>query len=65
VKKKFPKNLELFIMSLSSEFRVVMSVMISAQKRCSVCLYLQLFVGGIKSYLRYLCLFVHSGVQHI
>ena len=28
-------------------------------------LYLQLFVGGQQSYLRYLCLFAHSGVQHI
>jgi hypothetical protein len=28
-------------------------------------LYLQLFVGGIMSYLRYLCLFPNSGVQHI
>ena len=26
---------------------------------------LQLFVGGIMFYLRYLCLLVHSGVQHI
>ena len=26
-------------------------------------LYLQLFVGGIMSYLRYLCLFVYSSVQ--
>jgi hypothetical protein len=34
-------------------------------KRCSVHLYLQLFVGGFRSYLRYLCLFVHSGVEHI
>ena len=34
-------------------------------KRCSVRLYLQLFVGGLMSYLRYLCLFAHSGVQHI
>ena len=33
--------------------------------RCSVPLYLQLFVGGLMSYLRYLCLFVYSGVQHI
>jgi hypothetical protein len=51
--------------SLCSEFRVVMTVAISALKRCSVRLYLQLFVGGIMSYLRYLCLFVHTGVQHI
>ena len=27
--------------------------------------YLQLFVGGCMSYLNYLCLFAHSGVQHI
>jgi hypothetical protein len=33
-------------------------------QRCSVRLYLQ-FVGGCVSYLRYLCLFVHSVVQHI
>ena len=32
---------------------------------CSVRLYLQLFVGGPISYLLYLCLFAHSGVQHI
>jgi hypothetical protein len=34
-------------------------------KRCLVPLYLQLIVRGIMSYLRYLCLFAHSGVQHI
>ena len=28
-------------------------------------IYLQLFVGGLMSYLCYLCLFVHSGVQRI
>jgi hypothetical protein len=42
-----------------------MSVTISAWKRCSVRLYLQLLVGGSMSYLRYLCLFAHSGVQRI
>jgi hypothetical protein len=47
------------------EFSVVMSVTISALIRCSVHLYFQLFVGGFISYLRYLCLFAHSGVQHI
>ena len=31
----------------------------------SVRLYLQLFVGGCMSYLRYFCLFAYSGVQHI
>ena len=29
------------------------------------CIYLQLLVGGCMSYLRYLCLFAYSGVQHI
>jgi hypothetical protein len=48
--------------SLRSEFRVVITI--SAQKLYSVGLYL-LFVGGTMSYIRYLCLFVHSGVQHI
>ena len=43
----------------------VMSVTISAQKRCSVRLYLQLFLGEIMCYLRYLCLLANSGVQHI
>jgi len=28
-------------------------------------LYLLLFVGGLVSYLRYLCLFSYSGIQHI
>ena len=32
---------------------------------CSVRLYLQLFVGGLMSYLLYLCLFAYSGVQDI
>ena len=30
-----------------------------------ITLYLQLFVVGLLSYLHYLCLFVHSGGQHI
>jgi hypothetical protein len=34
-------------------------------KLCSVRVYLQLFVRGLLSYLRYLCLFAYSGVQHI
>jgi len=28
-------------------------------------LFLQVIVGGLMSYLRYMCLFVHSSVQHI
>jgi hypothetical protein len=43
----------------------VMSVTISALKRCLVRLYLQLFVGGLMTYLRYLCELAHIGVQHI
>ena len=34
-------------------------------KRCWVRLYLQLFVWGLISYLRYLCLFPYIGAQHI
>ena len=34
-------------------------------KLFSVLLYLQLYVGGLMFYLRYFCLFVYSGVQHI
>ena len=52
-----------YYVSLRSEFRIVMSVMISAYKRCSVHLCLQLFVGGHIFYLRYnFCLFAYSGV---
>jgi len=54
-----------YYVSLCSEFRVVMSVMISVLKRCSVRLYLQLFVGGLMSCLRYLCVLAHGGIQHI
>ena len=32
---------------------------------CLVRLYLQMFVEGLKSYLRYLCLLTYSGIQHI
>ena len=44
-----------YYVPLRSGFRVVMSAALSAYKRCSVHLYLQLFVGGLMSYLRYLC----------
>jgi hypothetical protein len=40
-----------------------MSVRISTSKRCSIRLNLKL--GGRMSWLRNLCLFTHSGVQHI
>jgi hypothetical protein len=52
--------------SLHFQFRFVMSVTISVEKRYSVVhLYLQLFVVGLMSYLRYLCMIAHSGVHHI
>ena len=38
---------------------------ISALKRCSVRLYLQLFVEVLMSYFHYVCLCTHGGVQHI
>jgi len=52
-------------MSLPSGFRVVMSTTNSTYKRCSVRLYLQLFVGGLMPCLRYLSLFAHSSVQQV
>ena len=42
-----------------------MSVTISALNRCSVRLYLLLFVRGFMPYLGCLALFAYSGVQHI
>ena len=44
---------------------IMMSATTFAWKRCSVPLYLQLFVGGLMFYLRNLCLATHSAVQHI
>ena len=51
--------------SLRSGFRIVMSVVVSVRNRCLVRLCLQLFVGGLMSYLCYLFLFAWGGVQHI
>ena len=51
--------------SLCSEFRVVMSVTISTYNYVRFVLYLQLFEGWFMPYLRYVCLFAHSGVQYI
>ena len=48
-----------YYVSLRSEFVLWCTL------RFSVRLYLQLFVGGLMSYLCYLCLVAHSGVQHI
>ena len=43
----------------------IVLVILLLYTRCLVRLYLQLFVGGCMSYLRYLCLFACGGVQHI
>ena len=58
-------NILSYHMSIGSELRVVMSDTIPAWKRCSVHIYHQLFARGITSYLRYLCLLAHIGVQLI
>jgi hypothetical protein len=53
----------------SSKFLHVLSSVLWCQLQFlhenDVRLELQLFVGGLMSYLRYLCLFVYSGVQYI
>ena len=54
-----------YCVSLNSGFRVVMSATMSAYKRYPFRLYPQLFVGGVTSCKRYLCLSAHSGFQHI
>ena len=51
--------------SLRSEFRVVLPLQFPHRKQCSVRRYHHLFVGGIMSWLRYMCLLSHSGVQCI
>jgi len=62
-------SLQFFVLSynvsLLSKFHVVVSVTISASKRYSVRLYFQFVEGGLMSYLCYLLLVAHSGVQHI
>ena len=54
-----------YYVSLRSQFRVVISVAISAWRRCSVRFCLRLFVVGFMSCLCYLRLLAHSGVQHL
>jgi len=54
-----------YYLSLRFEFRVVMSATISVCIRCSVRLYLLLFVGRLMSYLRYLYLFTYSSVKYV
>ena len=52
-----------FVLSYYVFLRSKLRVVISAWKRCSVRLYLQLFVRECMSYLNYSC--AHSGVKHI
>ena len=54
-------NIELIPKDIWYELNVVIPDTISALKMTFV----SLFVGELVSYLGYLCLFVHSGVQHI
>ena len=58
----YPSGAPDFNPQILVEFCVVMSVTISANK-CSVRPDLQLFVGELVSYLRYLCLLSYSGAQ--
>jgi hypothetical protein len=58
-------NIDTFIRQWCKFKSMRCPVMISAWKRCSIrCFYLQLFVGGLMSSLRCLCLLAHSGFQH-
>ena len=54
-----------FLWYYRPDFRLVMFVAIAVQTRCSVRLYLTLFVGRLMPYLRYLCWLAHSDVQQI
>ena len=45
--------------------KVKSSVTITTWKRYSLCIYLELFVGGRMLYLRYLCFIAYSSVQYI
>jgi hypothetical protein len=68
----FPLSLQILLSDLTVHMGITASVL-SRQKllwfpykdNVRFVRYLQLFVGGFKSYLRYLCLFAHNGVQHI
>ena len=53
-----------YYVSWHSEFRVVMSVTISAYKGCSDRLYFQLFVGRLMSLCVFCVCFANSDVQH-
>ena len=65
VYSKHQSNIYYYV-SLRCEFPVVMSVAIfPAYKICSVCIYLELFIGWFTSCLHYLCLLTNSGAQYI
>jgi hypothetical protein len=52
--------------SIRAEFRIVISLRFPHKTDVRFVLTSgQLFLGGLMSYLRYLCLFAYSGVQHI
>ena len=65
VRRKILYQCQFFVLSYYVSLRSDLRVVMSAYKRCSVRLYLQLFVEWLISYLCCLCLFAHSGIQHI
>ena len=54
-----------FLLFLTTESLLNAVFTIPAYNRCSIRHCLQLFVGWLMVCLHYLCLFAHSGVQHI
>ena len=58
-------NIMSYLMSSSSEFRVVMTAATSAWKRSSDCLYSPLLVGGCMSYIFFLYLLCIINAQYV
>jgi hypothetical protein len=59
---QFDNALIFFVIELKGKNNIYTQI---ESNTCSVHLYPQLFVGGLMSHLRYLCLFAQSGDQHI
>jgi hypothetical protein len=62
---EFSKLLIYFITQCCIEYTDGKQQFQTSYKRCSLRLYLQLFVGGLMSYLSYLCLLAYGDVQNI
>jgi len=52
-------------MNQNKLYQMYMSAIIPNKNDVRLVFTPQLFIGGLMSYLRYLCLFAHSGVQRI